>query len=207
MANQNPSRRELLEMLSRVAAASQFPGFSRWIYAAEDAEHHNMDETAPPRPAHYQPQFFAPAEYAMVERLVDLIIPQDDSPGAKEAGVAEFIDFMVANDPEMAQPFRDGLKWLDQFAYSSAGTGFVHLETARHEELLSQLAYRKQHQPGQEAGRQFFVLIRRYTVMGYYTSRVGLKELDYPGLRLYATSPACPHVDDPEHKHLPPPRF
>ncbi len=207
MANQNPNRRELLETLSRVALASRYPGFSKWIYAAENVEHHKMDEPPPSRPAHYQPQFFAPSEYVMVERLVDLIIPQDESPGAKEAGVAEFIDFMVANDPEMAQAFHNGLRWLDQFAHSSAGTGFVLLETARQEALLSQLAYQKQHQPGQEAGQQFFKLIRRYTVMGYYTTRVGLKELDYPGLKLYASSPACPHVGDPEHKHLPPPSF
>lgn len=207
MANQNPNRRELLEMLSRVAAASQFPGFSKWTYAAEHAEHHKMDETAPSRQANYQPQFFNPAEYAIVERLVDLIIPQDDSPGAKEAGVAEFIDFMVANDPEMPKPFHDGLEWLDQLAHNSAGTGFVLLETTRQEALLSQLAYQKQHQPGQEKGQQFFKLMLRYTVMGYYTSRVGLKELDYPGLKLYARSPACPHVNDPEHKHLPPPRY
>jgi gluconate 2-dehydrogenase gamma chain len=207
MANQNPSRRELFEMLSRVALASQFPGFSKWIYAGENAEHHKMDETPSPTPAKYQPQFFAPDEYAIVERLADLIIPQDDSPGATEAGVAEFIDFMVANDPEMQQPFHDGLKWLDQFAHSSANSEFVLLETARQEALLSQLAYQKQNQPGQEEGQKFFKLIRRYTVMGYYTSRVGLKELDYPGLKLYASSPACPHVDDPEHKHLPPPRY
>jgi hypothetical protein len=43
-------------------------------------------------------------------------------------------------------------------------------------------------------------------VMGYYTSRVGLSELDYPGLRFYSQSPACPHTDDPEHRHLPAPR-
>jgi gluconate 2-dehydrogenase gamma chain len=206
MANQNPNRRELLEMLSLVAVASQFPGFSRWVYAAAANEHDQMGK-APTRPAEYKPQFFSPGEYVMVEQLVDLIIPPDGSPGAKDAGVAEFIDFMAANDPEMKQPFHDGLKWLDDFARNSAGAGFVSLDAAQQEGLLSQLAYRKQYQSGQEPGQQFFKLIRRYTVMGYYTSRAGLKELDYPGLRLYASSPACPHVNDPEHKHLPPPRY
>ena len=60
---------------------------------------------------------------------------------------------------------------------------------------------------GDAPGRKFFLLIRRYTVMGYYTSKVGLEELDFPGLRFYTQSPACPHRDDPEHQHLPPPRF
>jgi gluconate 2-dehydrogenase gamma chain len=159
VANQNPSRRELLEMLSRVTVVSQFPGFSKWMYAGEDTIHHKMDEIAPTRPAHYEPQFFTPAQYALVERLVDLIIPPDgppdESPGAKEAGVAEFIDFMAANDPEMMQPFRNGLTWLDGFAHSSAGTVFIRLDTARQETLLSQLAYQKQHQPGQGQASNF----------------------------------------------------
>jgi gluconate 2-dehydrogenase gamma chain len=53
----------------------------------------------------------------------------------------------------------------------------------------------------------FFRLIRSYTVMGYYTSRIGLEELNYPGLKLYSHSPECPHKDDPEHRHLPAGRF
>ena len=40
--------------------------------------------------------------------------------------------------------------------------------------------------------------MRNYTVMGYYTSRAGLEELDYPGLRFYSASPECPHKDDPD---------
>jgi hypothetical protein len=43
-------------------------------------------------------------------------------------------------------------------------------------------------------------------VKGYYTSRIGLEELDYPGLQtVWAEMPGCPHTGDPEHLHLPPP--
>jgi hypothetical protein len=38
--------------------------------------------------------------------------------------------------------------------------------------------------------------------MGFYTSRIGLEELDFPGLRFYAESPGCPHVDDRGHLRL-----
>lgn len=207
MANQNPNRRELLEMLSRVAIAGQFPGFSKWIYGAQSAGHHPKEHLESSRPASYTPQFFDSAEYALVERLVEIIIPTDDQPGAKEAGVAEFIDFMAANDPALTQPFHGGLRDLDGLSHGFAGTGFLQMESNRQQALLSQLAYRNQHQPGQEAGQRFFKLVRSYTVMGYYTSRVGLQALDYPGLKLYASSPACPHVNDPEHKHLSEPRF
>jgi hypothetical protein len=56
-------------------------------------------------------------------------------------------------------------------------------------------------------GPAFFKLLRSYTVMGYYTTRIGLESLDDPGLRLYSASPECPHKDDPAHLHLPPPRY
>lgn len=174
MANQSPARREILEILAVAAAASQFPGFSRWIYAA------GSDQTTS---AIYKPQFFTPAEYLALERLTDLIIPRDDTPGAKDAGVSEFIDFMAANDPEIQAPFRAGLEQLGQ------GDPRAFLETCV---------------PENSAGHAFFKLIRTYTVMGYYTSRIGLEQLDYPGLKFYTQSPACPHTNDPEHRHLSP---
>jgi hypothetical protein len=207
MANQNPNRRELVDMLSKAAFASQFPGFSRWVYAADNHTHHEMNDGQGKRSGPYVPQFFTSEEYALLERLVEMIIPQDDAPGAKDAGVAEFIDFMLANERDVGPLFRTGLRGMDKTAGASYGTGFLKATPAQQEALLSPLAYKKQYRAGQEESQKFFVLLKRYTVMGYYTSRAGLKALDYPGLRLYTSSPACPHVDDPEHKHLPPPRI
>ncbi|MBV8072611.1 MAG: gluconate 2-dehydrogenase subunit 3 family protein [Acidobacteriaceae bacterium] len=191
MANQSPDRRQVLEMLAKVAVMGQFPGFSRWVCAAE-----HVHESSQPRPSSYHPQFFTAAEYATIDELSELIIPADESPGAREAGVAEFIDFMTASDSEIQYPFRTGLTTLDASAIQKYGSSFVNLREAQQIELLSSMK-----------NDDFFKLIREYTVMGYYTSRIGLEELNYPGLRIYSQSPACPHKNDPEHKHLPPPRF
>jgi len=46
----------------------------------------------------YKPLFFSSQQFQMIEHLTDMIIPTDETPGAKEAGVAEFIDFMVATE-------------------------------------------------------------------------------------------------------------
>jgi gluconate 2-dehydrogenase gamma chain len=201
MANQGHDRREVLEMLALAAAASQFSGFSKWICAAQPATDHASASTQV-RPATYSPQFFTRDEYAIVDQLTDIIIPKDESPGAREAGVSEFVDFMAASDPSIQQPFRDGLRWLNNQSQKEKGTGFATLPAEQKTALLRTVAYRDHYLPGQEDGQQFFHLIRRYTVMGYYTSRIGLEELDFPGLRMYAQSPACPHKDDPEHRHL-----
>lgn len=177
MANQGPDRRAILEMLAVAALASEFKGFSRWAYAAAPAE---------PAASSYQPQFFTTQEYTLLDAVTEMIIPRDETPGAHDAGVSEFIDFMAAHDPDIQQPLRGGLDLLEAQDFAAA-------KTERQKELLR--------------GAGFFKLLRRYTVMGYYTTRIGLEELDFPGLKMYSKSPGCPHKDDPEHKHLPPPRI
>jgi gluconate 2-dehydrogenase gamma chain len=205
MANQGSNRRAVLEMLAKAAAASQFPGFSRWAFGQQ--HEHAANATPPPRTASYQPSYFSAPEYRTIDVLTGLIIPQDESPGAQEAGVSEFIDFMAAHgEKEIQQPMRNGLKWLESTAKKGYGASFTSLSPEQQTEILNRVAYRNSAVPGDGEGQTFFRLIRRYTVMGYYTSQVGLRELDYPGLRLYSESPACPHTDDPEHRHLPPPR-
>jgi hypothetical protein len=197
MANQSPDRRAVLEMFAKLAVVSQFPGFSRWSFA----EHQH---SAPPNTAPYQPQFFSPPEYQLLDHLSELIIPSDETPGAHEAGVVEFIDHMVAHDPDIQFQFRRGLALINTFALETHRQEFMSLPTSQQEDLLRTIAT-----PNQTdiEGPAFFHLLRTYTVMGYYTTRIGLEALDDPGLRLYSSSPECPHTDDPEHLHLPPPRY
>ena len=198
MANQSPDRREVLTLLARVAALSQFPGFSRWISAAE----HSHPDTVQPRPVSYSLQFFTPAEYRALDQITELIIPRDDSPGARDAGVGEFIDFMVAHDEDLQYPFRSGLTWLNAFAFEKHGKDFPALSADQQAAVLRKLAYKKEQSHLEVQGQDFFKLAREYTVMGYYTSRIGLEQLDNPDLKFYSASPECPHKDDPEHRHL-----
>jgi hypothetical protein len=202
MAGQGLERREVLRILALAAGASTYPGFSRWSFACE---HGGSGVVQVKRPT-YTPRFFSADEYATVERLAQLIIPSDDGPGAREAGVSEFIDFMISSDPGVQYRFRYGLTWLDAHATELHGAPFRTLDEAKQNDLLGRLAYRAQYRDGEEEGRAFFKLIREYTIMGFYTSRVGLEQLDYPGLRIYAESPGCPHAGDPEHKRLPAPK-
>jgi hypothetical protein len=201
VANQSPDRREILELIALAAAASRFPGFVRWACAPQ----HAMAESKPPDKRVYQPQFFTPAEFALIDQLTELVIPRDESPGARDAGVAEFIDFMVAADSELQWPFRYGLDWINARAMALHGTEFRALSGERQTALLQPLAARDAAVARDADGRKFFALLRRYTVMGYYTSRMGMEELNYPGLQFYSESPECPHRGDPEHTHLPPP--
>ena len=199
MAGQGIQRRQMLRILGTAAAAAQFPGFSKWAFACG----HIGNARLQIKPAAYHPQFFTAAEYAMVERLTEMIVPTDTTAGAKEAGVAEFIDFMVASDPEVQYGFRTGLTWLNAHAEQTDGKRFVELTPEEQTSLLEPLGFKDKARPGEEDGRQFFRMMREYTVTGFYTSEIGFKELDNPALKFYAESPECPHKGDPGHQHLP----
>jgi len=58
----------------------------------------------------YHPQFFTLPEFGAIERLAGNHYPQRRDAGREEAGVAEFIDFMVSSDPEVQYSFRTGLR-------------------------------------------------------------------------------------------------
>ena len=198
MAGQGIQRREMLRILGTAAAAAKFPGFSRWGFACG----HTGKSAFEIRPASYHPVFFTPAEYAMIERLVEIILPSDETHGAKEAGVAEFIDFLVGSDPEAQYPLRMGLAWLNAHSDRNTGKRFLDLSAEQQNSLLEPLGFKEKVRAGEEDGRKFFALIREYTVIGFYTSEIGFKELDNPALKFYSESPECPHKDDREHKHL-----
>ena len=107
-------------MLAKVAAVGQLPGFSKWAFASDGVHAHEAAASnASPTP--YQPQFFTSAEYSTLDTLCELIIPADDAPGAHQAGVSEFIDFMVSRDQDLQYSFRTGLAWLNVFATKMHG--------------------------------------------------------------------------------------
>ena len=222
MGGQGIERREILRYIGIAAVASSFPGFSRWAFACQQdhAESHLQSPSAKPDP--YQPLFFSPQQFRMVEHLAEMIIPEDDTPGAKRAGVAEFIDFMVANrvpvstsrdlrstedaiaaGNEAQNKFMAGLGWMNSRSYSEYGREFMDSTPEQQHALLEELAYTAKFKPATESGRAFFKLVRDYTVVGYYTTKIGLESLGYPGLRtVWPKMPGCPHPDDPEHAKL-----
>jgi len=219
LGGQGVERREILRYIGIAAVAGTFPGFSQWVFACPQ-DHPPSDAAG----AHgsYKPLFFSPQHYKMLERLADLIIPEDDTPGAKRAGVAEFIDFMVANrvpvsssrdirstddaleaGNEAQNRFLAGLDWMNARCHSEFGRDFLDCASEQQSGLLEELAYQAKFKPTTESGRVFFQMMRDYTVVGYYTTKIGLQSLGYPGLRaVWPKMPPCPHPDDPEHLHL-----
>ena len=220
MGGQGTERREILRYIGMAAVAGTFPGFSKWVFACP--QDHPQPVTSKPAAGPYKPLFFSPQHYAMVEHIAEMIIPEDDTPGAKQAGVAEFIDFMVANrvpvsashdirstadaiemGNEAQNRFISGLDWINARCHSEFGHLFMDCTPEQQNSLLEELAYKAKFKPTTESGRAFFQLMREYTVVGYYTTKIGLESLGYAGLRtVWPSMPGCTHPDDPEHVHL-----
>ena len=219
MGGQGVERREILRYIGIAAVASSFPGFSKWAFACPQ-DHPKVSSQV--GAASYKPLFFSPQQYQMVEHLAEMIIPEDDSPGAKKAGVAEFIDFMVANRApvstsrdirstddaiaagnEAQNRFLAGLDWINARSHSEFKREFMDCTPEQQNSLVEELAYKAKFKPTTESGRAFFQMMRDYTVVGYYTTKIGLQSIGYPGLRtVWPKMPGCPHPDDPEHAHL-----
>jgi gluconate 2-dehydrogenase gamma chain len=223
MGGQGMERREILRFIGIASVASTFPGFSKWAFAC--AQEHAAAPASPPASGPYKPLFFSPQQFRMVEHLAEMIIPEDETPGAKKAGVAEFIDFMVANrvpvsgsrdvrstqdaiemGEEAQNRFVAGLDWMNARSHSEFGHTFMDCTPDQQNNLLEELAYKDKFRPLTESGRAFFQFMRDYTVVGYYTTKIGLQSIGYPGLRtVWESMPGCTHPNDPEHTHLPKP--
>jgi gluconate 2-dehydrogenase gamma chain len=223
VGGQGVERRDILRFIGIASVAGTFPGFSKWTFACGHGHvAGGVDPSAQVSSKPYKPLFFSAQHYQMVEHLAEMIIPADDGPGAKQAGVAEFIDFMVTNrvavspnrdvrctqdaiemGDEVQNRFLSGLDWINARSKSQFGHEFMDCASEQQNNLLEEIAYKAKFEPTTESGQEFFQLIRDYTVVGYYTTKIGLESLDYPGLRVYWPSmPGCPHPEDLEHIHL-----
>ena len=75
-----------------------------------------------------------------------------------------------------------GLAWLDQTIKTQGGTTFISATPAQQTALLDVIAFRENRTPDNAPGVDFFVLARRMTVDGFYTSEIGIRDIN-PGGR------------------------
>ena len=129
-----------------------------------------------------QEKFFTAHELATLTVLVDIIIPKDDKSGsASEAGVPAFLEFIVKDMPEHQTPLRGGLKWLDLQMFKNYEKPFIQCSPTEQIALIDQIAFPEKAPKNLKQGVSFFTLLRNLTATGYYTSEIGVKDLEYMG--------------------------
>ena len=123
-------------------------------------------------------------ELSTIAVLCDIILPATPTAGsAVEAGVPEFIEFIVKDLPYHQLPMRGGLMWLDGEANRRFDKVFAACTDAEQIQIVEDIAYsdEKGEKPEMAPGIKFFNLIRNLTVTGYYTTRMGFDDLGYTG--------------------------
>jgi len=127
-------------------------------------------------------KYFTDHELATITVLVDYIIPKDDVSGsASEAGVPDFIEFIVKDMPDYQIPMRGGLKWVDIRCQKKYGQAFVNCKPDQQIAILDEIAFPSKSTPEVEQGVNFFKTLRNLTASGFYTSRIGIDDLGYVG--------------------------
>jgi gluconate 2-dehydrogenase gamma chain len=138
-------------------------------------------------------QFFTDQERKTVRILADLIIPADDRSGsASDAGVPEFIEFMMLDQPGRQTGMRGGLAWLNNRCLKLYEKDFTEIDEQQRIAVLDEIAYPKSAKPEVSQGVTFFNNFRDLTATGFWTSKMGIDDLQYLGNVGVASWEGCP---------------
>jgi gluconate 2-dehydrogenase gamma chain len=166
------TRRDALQRLALAIAAA---GAIDTVDARE--AHLAVQQAAATAGGKYAPKALSAREFATLERLADLIVPADDKPGALQAEVAPWIDMLLNVNADLKAKYTTGLAWLDTAIAAQGAKDFASATPAQQAALLDVIAHKKNRTPENAAGIDFFVLARRMTCDGFYTSPVGMRDV------------------------------
>jgi gluconate 2-dehydrogenase subunit 3-like protein len=181
-------RREAVGAMAMAALTAAF----RWT-PAEAARAATLAQNAIKAKTPFAPAFFTPHEWDTVRVLVDLVIPRDERSGsATDAGVPEYMDFMLTDRPDGQVPMRGGLAWLDNECYERSGRTFLTCAEAERTAILDAIAWPRKARPEMSQGVAFFNMFRDMTASGFWTTKMGITDLDYQGNTFVAEWKGCP---------------
>jgi gluconate 2-dehydrogenase gamma chain len=167
------------QLLKTAAVAAALP--------AARGQHQHTDSGLVQISKPYTPKVLKPAQMEWVAKLVDLIIPRSDTPGASDVGVPAYIDRILNRNARTKASFLEGMTQLDAAAQRKYGSGFSALSPQHQTEMLTSIS-----------GGRFFKLAKDLTIDGYYTSKPGLTvELGWNANTFLSEFKGCTH---PEHQ-------
>jgi hypothetical protein len=194
-------RRDFLAQAGGIAGlawlSTQWPA----VVAAAEHAHQAVNSRTP-----VKFQVLTPAQARDVEAIASQIIPTDDMPGAKEAGVVYFIDHALKTfASDTVSIYQKGLAELNataskkypgvkQFADANAEQQHAMVQTLSEEAESGSAPRGRRPQPAGTA--DFFQTIWQHTVAGFLIDPSGGGNRDYAGWKVIGR--------DPEHSFAPP---
>lgn len=184
-------RRTLLKMLATLPAA----GLLSRVPLAHAASRSLASAIGAPGVATTsKPHILNPHEWTTVCQLCDWIVPaDDDSAGAGDAGVPEFIDdWLDFQRGALLTRMRDGLAQLDAECIRLYGVEFSTCEEDKQRHILDRMAWPESASPQDAALVSFFSEFRDLVLSGFYTSETGIRYLPYIGNEPQREWTGCP---------------
>ena len=170
--------------------------FSRPVAARADTDQHY----APPDPGRssdYQPKFFDTDDFAALQAFTAILIPTDDTPGAREAHCAHFIDFLLqASTEACAGPRRAVAR---RRCRRCARPDSMPPTPPARAALVAAMSRPERDRGATHPAYAAYRLIKQQNTFAFYTSRAGTDRVrsTIAATRSTPTFPACDH---PEHR-------
>jgi gluconate 2-dehydrogenase gamma chain len=191
------SRRDILKTLALTAAG----GSVLQVIPAQAAEyaHQAVRKDKAAASGKYTPKYFTPHQYETLSSLCETIIPKDEkSGGALEAGAPEFIDLLTSENEHYQLKLGGGLYWLDGFCADRYTGPYLSCSPEQRKTVLDLIAFRKNAKldPTLSQGVAFFAFVRSLTCDAFYTSKIGIEDLQYIGNTALREFPGCPPLPE-----------
>lgn len=133
---------------------------------------------------------FEPDQVDFLGNIAETILPKTATPGAKEAGVGEFIPVMVRDcyTAEDQKVFMEGLVKLNDAAKKKFSNPFQDLSEEQRTEFLTDIDKEAaDHRDNKKAEdpSHYFSMLKQLTLLGFFTSEAGatkaLRYVKIPG--------------------------
>lgn len=176
---------------------------------AQAAQHVHSAAASDAKGGKYTPKIFNEHQWASLRRLSELVIPADERSGsAVDAGAPEFIDLLCSQNEALADTFTGGITWFDSAMRKRVNKEFVAATPSEQTALLDEIIAAERTVREQSAeerlfarapqysgfagytvkpstdlapGVRFFDWARRLIVDAYFTSPMGIKDVNYIG--------------------------
>ncbi len=143
---------------------------------------------------------FTEGNLSLLDEIGETILPATDSPGAKEAKVAEFMELIVKDcyTPESQEAFINGITEIDNACKKLHNKSFMECSAQQRKELLLQLEeeakeYNKQQEEKDKprknelkeqdkeydfvaSPKHYYTMFKQLTLLGFFTSEAGQKK-------------------------------
>ena len=188
MSKHESTRRSFLVRAAVGAGAVAGSGLVPDVYTQTLDEHTNEVATpGQPHPTSVQHgAFFNYDQATMIAAFTERLMPgAPGKPGARDAGVLNYIDLALAGAYADLQDFyRRGLAQLDAYSRTTYKKPFVQLEATQQDEVIAALEQGKASGFSWPTAQEFFNVVRTHTMEGMFADPIYGGNRDFSGWRL-----------------------